>query len=352
MILIGAIVVVSLYFLLERLPELRSENELDSLLSRESSFLFNNLLLVGAAFAMFWGTVFPLISEAVRGVKITVGPPFYNQVVPPILLALIVLMGVCPLIGWRKASRENLIRNFLKPFAGAILVLALLTATGMRSPMAGMVYGGLAFVGFTILLELYRGTVARHRTQGEAFPVAFLRLVWANKPRYGGYVVHIGVIVLGVGVAASSLFSNTVEGNLKPGESLAINQYNLTFQSLQRYQTAGRQVTAGYLTVMENGRPVGSMVSEKLLHRNHETPVTEVAIRTTAWEDLYVILAGWAEDGSATFKILVNPMVVWIWIGGVVMLLGTMIAMWPDAREARRRVVETGRQRARGVSYA
>ncbi|TAK32637.1 MAG: heme lyase CcmF/NrfE family subunit [Chloroflexota bacterium] len=351
--LIAAIVVISLYFLLERLPQLRAENQLDSLLSRESSFLFNNLLLVGAAFAMFWGTVFPLISEAVRGVKITVGPPFYNQVIPPILLAMIVLMGICPLIGWRKASHENLVRNFLKPFVATVLLVALLVATGTRSPAAGMAYGALGFVGFTILLELYRGTRARRHVHGESIPLAFLRLVWSNKPRYGGYVVHIGVIIIGVGVAASSLFSTTVEGNLRPGESLAINQYNLTFERLQNYQTKARQVASASMAVTENGQPVGQMISEKYTHRGHETPVTEVSIRTTLLEDLYVILAGFAEDGSASFKILVNPMVIWIWIGGVVMLAGTMITMWPDPREARRRVTAQVRGPAeKVVTYA
>ncbi len=338
MALIAVLLVFSIGLLLDRLPLLRSENEIDSFVSREASFLLNNVLLVGAAFAVFWGTVFPLISEAVRGVKITVGPPFYNQVSGPIFLILVILMGVCPLIGWRKASTENLVRNFLTPLAGSLAVSALLYLLLFKEWYAVLAFWSLSFVMLTILLEFYRGTRARHRTAGQDYISALGSLIWANKPRYGGYVVHMGVIIVAVGVAASQLFGTSVESNLQVGQSLSITKYELTFLGLSEYETQSKHVVAASMDVTQDGRRIGKMSSEKSFHKQHETPATEVAIRTTFLEDFYVILDGWTEDGSASFKVLVNPMVVWIWIGGGIMLLGTMIAFWPDARESRRLV--------------
>jgi cytochrome c-type biogenesis protein CcmF len=331
------ILIGSFALLFDRLPRLRSDNELDAFLSRESSFLLNNLLLVGAAFAMFWGTVFPLISEAVRGVKVTVGPPFYDQVIPPIMLAVLVVMGICPLIGWRKATPENLVRNFVWPVGSALAAAVALFAIGVRTPYALLSYVILAFAAGAIALEYFRGIRARLQVHHDNPVLATPRLVWGNKPRYGGYVVHLGVIVIGIGVVASSMFATSAEANLAPGQTLAIKQYTLQFRDLAQYQTQGKQVVSATLNLSENGRPLGKVVSEKYMHRDHENPVTEVAIRTTPLEDLYVILASWADDGTATFKVLVNPGVVWIWIGGGILLVGTVVAFWPDAQEARRR---------------
>ncbi len=335
---IGLTLLGSIGLLLDRLPLLRSENELDSLMSRESSFLFNNLLLVGIAFATFWGTVFPLISEAVRGVKITVGPPFFNQVNGPIFMGLILLMGICPLIGWRKASTDNLIRNFLYPAAGGVLMWLILLAGGMRDYYEMLALALLTFVTATILLEVGRGTLARRRTSGENYLVAFLNLVWRNKPRYGGYIVHLGIIIMAMGIAASAFSKMETEGVLARGESLQIKNYVLTYEGLSSYPTSSREVVSAGMTVRDaSGRKIDSMAPQKVFHRNHENPVTEVAIRTTPLEDLYVILMGWEND-TATFKVLVNPMVVWLWIGGAITLLGTAVAFWPDARENRRLV--------------
>ncbi|MCL4464564.1 MAG: heme lyase CcmF/NrfE family subunit [Chloroflexi bacterium] len=336
---IGLTLAVSLGLLIDRLPLLRSEHELDSFLSRESSFLFNNLILVGAAFATFWGTVFPLISEAVRGVKITVGAPFFNQVNGPIFLALIALMGICPLISWRKASPDNLARNFLYPLAGTLVLVALLFIAGVREFYALLAFGACTLVATTLLLEFFRGVRARGRIYGENPPRALPRLIWHNKPRYGGYIVHLGVILIAVGVAGSSLFQAVGEANLKPGESLQLRQYTLINRGVAEYPTATRRVVAASVDVVKDGKVVDTLSPAKLFHPNYENPVSEVAIRTTPQEDLYVILAGWADDySSATFKAYVNPLIVWLWIGGVVLLLGTAIAVWPDRREVRQSV--------------
>jgi len=339
---IGLIIIVlatSLRLLWERLPQLRSEHELDSFVSRESSFLFNNLLLVGAAFAIFWGTIFPLITEAVRGVKITVGPPFYNQVAGPIFLAMIVLMGVCPLIGWRKASKENLARNFMAPLAVSLGVAALLYLRGIRSPAALPAFWALSFVAATILLEFYRGARARVRGHRDGLLAAVPRLIWANKPRYGGYIVHVGLILIAMGVASTMIYSTSVESTLASGETMSIRQYDLTLTSIDQFNTEGRQVTAASLSVTKNGKPDGTIVSEKALHENHDNPVTSIGLRSNLLEDLYVILVRANDDGTASFKVLVNPLTTWIWIGGAVLLVGTAVAFWPDPRERERAAI-------------
>ncbi|MEW6232511.1 MAG: heme lyase CcmF/NrfE family subunit, partial [Chloroflexota bacterium] len=300
---LGLIVIFSMALLVERLDRLQSENELDSLLSRESSFLFNNLLLVGAAFATFWGTVFPLVSEAVRGVKITVGPPFFNQVNAPIFLAIIVLMGICPLIGWRRASTENLIRNFLYPFIATMVFALVLFVGGIRESYAVVAFSLCAFVVTAILLEFYRGTRARHRAVSEGYLAAFFNLIWQNKPRYGGYFVHLGIILVAIGVAASSLYKVENQVTLRPGESATVKDYNLAYKGLNQYPTASKQVVAANLEVSKNGQSLGSMAPAKEFHRGHDQPTTEVDVRTTLSEDLYLILSGWEDDGTANFRL-------------------------------------------------
>ncbi|MBI2907396.1 MAG: heme lyase CcmF/NrfE family subunit [Chloroflexi bacterium] len=332
---IGVLLIGSFGLLLDRLPLLKSENQLDSLMSRESSFLLNNLLLVGVAFATFWGTIFPLISEAVRGVKITVGPPFYNQVNGPIFLGLILLMGICPLIGWRKASTENLIRNFLYPAGVGIATGVALFLFGMPDFFEILSLSLVSFVTATILLEVARGTRARHQTSGQNYLRSLWALVWRNKPRYGGYIVHLGVLLLALGVAASAFSKVETEGVVKRGESIAIKDYVLTYEGLSSFPTESRDVVTAAVSVKNSaGRKIDSMAPAKTFHKTHKEPVTEVAIRTTLLEDLYVILMGWDGD-VVTLKVLVNPMVVWLWVGGVVMLIGTAVAFWPDAREKR-----------------
>ena len=352
---IGLTLAASIGLLVDRLPQLHSDHELDSFLSREASFLFNNLILVGAAFATFWGTIFPLVSEAVRGVKITVGPPFFNQVEGPIFLTLIALKGICPLIGWRKASRDNLIRNFLYPLAGAAAFAVVLFLLGVREVYALAAFGACAFVVATLLIEFYRGVRARRATYGESVPRALLRLIWHNKPRYGGYIVHLGVILIAAGVAGSSLFQAVADATLAPGESMQINQFTLINRGLVDYPTASRRVVAATVDVVSDGKLVGSLTPSKEFRPNDENPASKVAIRTTLQEDLYVVLAGWDDkETTATFKVYINPLVVWLWIGGAVLLFGAAIAIWPDRREERRlvtarQVVASGRGELAGA---
>ncbi|MCL4460011.1 MAG: heme lyase CcmF/NrfE family subunit [Chloroflexi bacterium] len=344
--LIAAILLGSLGLLLKRLPLLKGENELDSMLSRESGFLLNNLILLGAAFATFWGTIFPLISEAVRGVKITVSAPYFNQVNGPIFGLLIALMGICTLIGWRKASVENLLRNFLVPIIMAVILGIILWAMGVREPYALGGFTACGFVVSTILFDFCRAVSVRYRNTRENPFKVIVNLIWSNKPRYGGYIVHLGIVLIAIGITASSFYPVEKEATLAVGDTLAIKDYTLKYMGLSEYSTPSKQVIAGTVEVYSGDKKIDTLTSEKYYHKGHENPVTEVAIRTTPLEDLYIILAGWdAKSGTATFKVLVNPLVVWIWIGGGVLLLGTVVAVWPDARERRRLAIEYGKDK-------
>ncbi len=340
LIFLGVTLLSFLYLMFERMNDLKEENELDSLLSRESSFLLNNLILVGAAFATLWGTIFPMVSEAITNKKVTVGAPFFNQVNGPIFFSLVVLIGICPLIGWRKATTENLIRNFMRPLAATIVGVIVLFALGVREWYGLMSFGASVFVLATIALEFYRGLIARKRQYDENWGVAVANLVAQNRRRYGGYVVHIGVILIVIGIAGSTFYQVETQANLKAGETLQIKNFTLQFDGLQIYPTENHQVIAAQLTVLDNGARVGMLAPEKDFYPSPNPDMsqwtTEVAVRTTALEDLYVILAGFDEKlGTATLKAIVNPLVVWLWIGFGVLVAGTLIALLPDPREER-----------------
>ncbi len=330
---LGIILFGSLGLLYYRSEYLKSEAEMESLVSRESTFLLNNLLLVGAAFAIFLGTVFPLLSEAVRGVKITVGPPFFNQVNGPIFLAIILLTGVCTLIGWRRASIKNLIHNFLWPLVGAVILGIILLLLGITELYALIGFPVCGFVLFTILYEWFRGTIARHRTRTENYLKAFIKLIGTNRPRYGGYIVHISILLIAAGVIGSSLYSAEIETTINPGESITINEYTLNFEGTDFFETESKLVVASTFSVYNDGKFIGRITPEKYFHGNYQ-PVSEVAIRSTLTEDLYVILIDANESGTTSFKVLVNPLVSWIWIGGVVFLIGGLIVFWPDRRRS------------------
>ncbi len=330
---LGFIVIILIFsygLLIKRLPLLSSRNELDSLLSRESSFLLNNLLLVGATFAIFWGTVFPIISEVVRGVKVTVGPPFFNQVTIPIFLTLLLLTGICPLISWRSASRRNLMKNFLYPFTAGLTGGIVLFIMGIRNTLALISFTLSIFVATTILTEFIRGTMARREMTGEGRLKAFFTLIRKNKRRYGGYVVHIGIILIFIGVTGKAFKSEKVV-TLTKGESSTVKNYTLRYDSYSEYPTRNKYIVATTLSIYKEGKKVGILTPEKDFYKGQEQPSSEVAIRSTLEEDLYVILAGY-KNGSATFKIIINPLMSWMWIGGYVLVLGGIIVLWPDRK--------------------
>lgn len=337
LVFIGISLAGSLILLYYRSSELKSEAQVESVVSRESTFLLNNLLLVCGAFAVLLGTVFPVISEAVRGVKITVGPPFYNQVMSPIFLAIFFLTGVCTMIGWRHASGKNLIRNFLFPLAASVVLGIVLFISGVQKWYALIALSLCGFVLLSIFYEWFRGTRARHRMRADNYLKAFFGLIMANRPRYGGYIVHLGIIIMAIAVIGSSAYTTSKEVTLNSGESVTLNSYTLTYQAMDQIDTQSKSTHATTLAVRNQNGLIGALTPEKYFPLNPNQAgqaVTVAAVRSTLLEDLYVILIGWGEDGSASFKVVVNPVVYWIWLGGWIVLFGGLIAFWPERQRA------------------
>jgi cytochrome c-type biogenesis protein CcmF len=320
---------------------LKADVELESVLSREAAFLFNNLLLVGIAFSVLWGTLFPILSELVRGTKITVGVPFFNRVNIPLGLLLLALTGVGPLIAWRKASASNLKRQFIVPLSVGTVTLLVLLSLGLRDFYATVAYTLAGFVAGTIAQEFYRGVRARRRMHGESIPLALAHLVARNRRRYGGYVVHLGVLIYFVAFAGMA-FKQEREATLKPGESVEMtspfgHSYRFTHVGISQYEALNRIVSAATLEVMKDGRSVGIMTSEKRQHvdsfkRPTFEPSTEVGIRSNLQEDLYIVFAG-SVNGTeeAVYRFNINPLVWWVWFGGFVLAMGGILTMWPGS---------------------
>jgi cytochrome c-type biogenesis protein CcmF len=344
-VFLGAAITFSVTVLVWRLPRLQSEGRLDSFVSRESSFLFNNLLLVGICFAVFWGTIFPVLSEAVRGVKITVGPPFFNTVNFPLAMALLALTGICPLIAWRRASANHLMRVFLYPASLAMVVFALLLVFGVRELSPLVAFTLCAFVLGTMFYEFYRGSRARQRSTGESFPTALGKLIGKNRRRYGGYTVHVGVVFILMGVVGSSFFRQEATFSLRRGQSVQAGPYTIQFQDTSSSSDAHMDRFEAILGLSRGGREVGLLHPGRNFYKSFDQPSTEVDIHSTLREDLYLILIDFdAQTGNATFKYYLNPLVNWIWIGWIVLFAGTHLAVWPDPRErallARARLIE------------
>ncbi len=331
LIFLGLMSVISFSLLTARLPKLKSHNELDSFLSKESSFLCNNLVLVGITFATLWGTLFPVISEAVRGVKITVGPPFFNKVNTPFGLALLALTGLCPLLAWRKTTFKNLQKNFLVPCAASVVGATVFVLAGIRQVYPLISFTLAVFVFFSVFFEFFRGAQARKRTKGEGIGKALWMLVNKNRRRYGGYIVHVGVVLIFIGITGNA-FKMETQATLKEGESFTIKDYTLTYNSISYYPTANKEVVVANLSLLNSGSQIAVLNPEKNYHKESEQPASEVAIYSTLKEDVYVILAGF-EENVATFTVMVTPLVIWLWIGGAVMGLGTIFAMLPTRKK-------------------
>ena len=320
-----------------RLPALRVEGHLDSLLSRESSFLVNNLLFVGIVFAIFWGTIYPLVAEATTGTKVSVGPPYFEQVAGPLLGAMLLLMGIAPLLPWRRASRENLAHSFGWTIGATLAGSALLLGLGSRNVFAVLGFGLCLFVLATVLQEFVRGALARHAATGEAYPLALVQLVRRNNRRYGGYIVHLAIILIGAGVVGSHVYQQEAQAALRPGQTLTLGGYTLAAQGITTTPNAGSRTVAAPLNV--NGE---ELQAQKVYFDNFPNqPSTKVGLRSTPLEDLYVVLDGWDGDGAnarVSVSVFVNPMVSWIWLGGLVLLVGTFVSLWPATQRARARV--------------
>src|SRR5947208_1548195 len=322
-----------------RLPLLEADATLESMVSREASFLFNNLLLIGIAFSVLWGTLFPILSEAIKGTKITVGPPFFNQVNVPLGLALLAMTGIGPLIAWRRASIPNVKRQFDVPRTGGVWVLLILLVAGARYVGALMAVTIGGFVFGTVAQEFARGARARHRQYGEPTPYAFVQLLARNRRRYGGYIVHVAIVLLFVAFAGMA-FKTETEATLRPGESAELkgrdgHVYTFTHLGISQYNALNRQVTAALIDVRRDGKAIGRLRTEKRQHVDalgNPTfePSTEVGIMSGLRVDLYVVLAGLVNGTEqAVFRFTINPLVWWVWFGGFVLVIGGLIVLWP-----------------------
>ena len=339
-----AFVVISSLFsvalIMWRLPLLKARTKLESALSREATFLYNNLLLVALCLTILWGVLFPIVTQLVKGESRTIGRPYYDFFLRTFGLPLLLLMGIGPLIAWRRTSFRALWRVIAAPAAGALVAGGdPASPLGAGSSKPGLIaYTFSAFVLGTILLEVVRGTMAT----GSLFA-----LVSRNRRRYGGYIVHAAIVLFAIGIAGSSAYGSSTERRLTPGQSMKVNGYTLTLRDVRVTQTPNATETRAFLDV--RGRWNGTISSGDNQYRNPPEPSREVGIRTD-WlraEDLYVI----ADDVNPVtnvvyVKVLVKPLVNLLWIAGIVFLLGSAVALWPDAREQRRLVTRLAPARA------
>jgi cytochrome c-type biogenesis protein CcmF len=339
---LGFIVVVaagSTALILWRLPLLRSRTRLESLVSREAAFLYNNLFLVALALTVLWGVVYPLVSEAVRGVAVTVGAPYYDFFAIVFGLPLVLLMGIGPLVAWRRASLRSVAVSLVGPAAVALAVGVALALAGAGSSPAGLVgYTFAAFVLAAIVLEFVRGTRARKALGDASWPAAFASLVGRNRRRYGGYIVHASIVLLLIGAIGIGGFSTQRQATLRPGDSIDVAGYTLTYEGSRQERAANATEIRADLAVVRGGDSLGTIAAGKNRYFAEEQTSNEVAIRTDLLraQDLFVIADQFNDDGSVVLEVIVNPLVNLIWLAGFVFLLGAVITMWPDAREQRR----------------
>jgi cytochrome c-type biogenesis protein CcmF len=330
-----ALVLLGAFSLLAwRMDRLRAQGDLDSILSRESAFLLNNLFLLAATFTVFFGTIFPLLSEALRGVKVSVGAPFFNLVNIPVFLTLLFLMGVGPLIAWRRASAEHLRRNFLRPVLAGIAAAAVFRLLGVGSTLVLLCLALVVFVTGTIALDFVRAARARRRT-GDGWTTATFGLLLRQNRRYGGFTVHLGVLVVALGVAGSQAWSVQTETTLRKGESVELAGYRVRFDGLEASEESNHFKVTGAFTVSNGRDPLTVLYPARKFYPREQTPIAYVDYRLGLLEDIYLVLGDFARDGSqATLKLQVNRMVSWLWIGGVILTLGTALAVLPERRPA------------------
>ncbi len=340
---VGVIVPFVIFFW--RYNSLKSAQNLDSMLSREAAFLVNNLLLLSIAFVTLWGTVYPLISRLTSGEEITVARPFYDQVNGPLMLGLIFLMGIGPMLPWRRANWASIRRALVVPAAVGVLTVVVLLALGLRPSTSSGAYalagfGLAAFVATGILMEWGRGAHARVRaltsgqrgmlTSVQDHASAFVHLIWANRPRYGGYIVHLSVLMVLLGIVGTSFFNSQKDVVLSPGETTTIENYQIRYLGTTAVPYGNRTEFISSVEVYRDGEFLDNISPNRAFYPNFNMASTRAAIRSTPVEDFYVVPSENLPDGDVGFRLLVNPLIWWMWVAGPVMIVGTLIALWPE----------------------
>jgi len=333
----GLTLAVTIGLMLARRRELKGSGQLGDLLSREFAFLVTNLLFLGSAGAILLGTLWPTFTEAVRDVAATLTPENYNRFMGPLGLLLVLLVGLCPLIEWRKISAERLLRSVWIQVVVGVVTAALLLLFGVREVWVVAAFAVVAFASTTIVLQLAAGIVARMRTAKENLLVAAAQAVRRNRRRYGGQLIHLAILLIVAGIIGSQAYQDEVQVVLAEGEQAEVGAYTLLYKSYtfrQQEEGGNKLRNAALVEVYRNGRQLAVMEPERNLHSNVDGSVTEVALRSTLKEDLYLVLASIESNGLAAFQVIITPMVIWLWIGGVLLIIGTLVAAWPAARPA------------------
>ena len=341
-----AVTVLATGLIFFRLPLLKARTKLESLVSREATFLYNNLLLVALCLTILWGVAWPIVTEAVNGEARVVGRPYYDFFLRAFGLPLLLLMGIGPLVAWRRASLRGLGKTFAWPAGIAVGAGVVLILLGAGSSTPGLIaYTFSAFVLATIGLEFARGTRARRALSTESWPRAFSSLLARNRRRYGGYIVHAAVVLLAIGIAGSSAYQHVTDRKLTRGQSLAVGGYTLTYRSLEQSTNPNATEVRAVVDIRRGNHLVGSVLSGKNAYTAPVSAVSnEVGIHTNylTGEDIFVIAEQIDKNGTVYFRAFVKPLVNLIWLSGLVFLLGSLIALWPDAREERRLAVRYG----------
>ncbi|HWC15207.1 MAG TPA: heme lyase CcmF/NrfE family subunit [Actinomycetota bacterium] len=319
--LLGGIAIV-----LARLNELRSDNRFDSVMSRESAFLANNVLFVAAAFTVLWGTIYPIVAEVITGVRLSVGPPFFNSVFVPLGLAILGLTGIGPLISWRRMSKGAFSRVIRAPLAAGGIVVVTLALGGIRSPGALLAFGLCTFTTVAIVSEFVRGSRVHRKRDRSSWPVALSTTIARNRRRYGGYVVHLGVVLIVIGLAGAA-FGTERHALVDVADSMRVGSYTLTYEDQRDSSTAEKQINTAVIGVRKGGETLGQLFPQRNFHFAQRQPQSEVAIRTGPIEDLYVVITSFDQDGAAAIRAFVNPLTWWIWAGAAVMLGGMTILL-------------------------
>jgi cytochrome c-type biogenesis protein CcmF len=345
---IGLTFIISLSLLLRRWNELKTNVHMTSMFSREALFLLNNLLFMGILIVCFWGVIFPLLSEALgfvgqripalstifTGQKVTVGPPYYERATAPLFAGLLLLMGVAPLAAWRHSTVRTLGRAIWKPTIASLIVLVLVFLAGVRSWPALLGFWLCAFVSAVTLYEFWRAAWARHHTHNENLPLALWQLAGRNRRRYGGYIIHLGVVLMAIGIIGIEVFQTETQGTIPQGGSLRLGNYRVVYEELNIWDRLdqGRNLARAVVSVYKNEQYVGELHPRRDYYFESQQPMTIPGVRSTWEDDLYILLVDWQPitTEGATFKIYHNPLVNWMWLGGFVFIFGTLVAAWPD----------------------
>jgi cytochrome c-type biogenesis protein CcmF len=343
-------IAATIYLILDRLDYLKSESQLESVVSRESSFLFNNLVLLASCFAVLWGTLFPVISEYATGEKISLDAAWFNRLMIPIGLFLLFLTGVGPLFAWRRTSVDSLRRNFLYPGLAGLALIAVLFALGIRHGYALISFGFCLFVALTVLIEFYRGGRSIAAKSGMNLARAMVELTHRNTRRYGGYLVHMGIVLMFIGFTGAA-FNQDVTSQVSVGDRIRIGHYDLKVRELRDGDNDNYSWHHAVVEVNKNGKFLGTLEPERRLYKSSGQGTSEVAIRRRLNEDLYLNFAGMGDDGAkAVIQAYIFPLVGWIWMGALVLVFGSLIALVPPKvkmQYARTEVVGITRRQAR-----